>query len=137
MGAIDYGAFLAQSISAERVADNLSQQDVAERMTNLGYSGWSAQTVADAETAKRPLAASEILGLSAVLSFSITQAIPPALPKMQADVTLPGGETVIVRLDQTELIVWQGNIPTEIPPPYEKSRHGLNIPPPDEKSRHG
>lgn len=119
MTGMAYGMVLAQNIKAARSRRALSEEDLAERMRNLGYSAWLRQTVASAERGEYSLAAEEVLGISVALYASVTTLmLPPADDPL--DVILPGGQAIHFRPS----LWWDGNIPTTIPQPVEKTRHG-------------
>ena len=118
MTGMAYGMVLAQNIKAARSARNLSEEDLAERMRHLGFSTWLRQTVVSAEQGEYRLAAEEVLGISVALYSSVSALMsPPADDPL--DVILPGGQTIHFRPS----LWWDGNIPTTIPQPIEKSRH--------------
>lgn len=123
MTGMAYSMVLAQNVKAAREYQNLSEDDLAERMRNLGYSTWLQQTVSSVELGEYSLAAEEVLGISVALYASVTALMLPPDDNPLA-VALPGGEIVTLRRHHFEpSLWWYGNMPTTIPQPYEKTRH--------------
>ena len=123
MTGMAYGMVLAVNIKAAREDQHLSEEDLAERMRNLGYSTWLEQTVSDAEDGEYSLAAEEVLGISVALYVSVTTLMLPQGDDPLA-VALPSGQIVTLRRHHDEpSLWWYGNTPTTIPQPYEKTRH--------------
>jgi transcriptional regulator with XRE-family HTH domain len=123
MTGMAYGMVLAVNIKAAREDLSLSEEDLAERMQNLGYSTWLQQTVSDAEDGEYSLAAEEVLGISVALYVSVaTLMLPPGDDPLA--VALPSGQIVSLSRHHFEpSLWWYGNTPTSIPQPYEKTRH--------------
>jgi hypothetical protein len=124
MTGMAYGNVLALNIKAAREGlYRVSAEDLAERMRNLGFSSWLRETVSSVEQGEYSLTAEEVLGISVALYVSVTALmLPPDDDPL--DVTLPGGQTVLLRRHHFEpSLWWDGNTPTTIPQPYEKTRN--------------
>jgi transcriptional regulator with XRE-family HTH domain len=67
---------LAENARQARRATELSQDDVAERMTALGHA-WSRQTTSDVERGLRNVTVDELLGLALVLGWPIGLLLNP------------------------------------------------------------
>src|SRR5262245_5591924 len=108
-----YMDLLARNLRAARAAAGLSQADVAERMTQLGFTYWRRQTVARAEKAERRLTSDEVIGLMVALETDMTALLnPPA--EFQA-VLLPAGQEILLpaakyTYDPDRASVWRGNV---------------------------
>jgi len=85
------GEILARNIAAERNRRDLQQQDLADRMRDLGWK-WVRQTVGEVENNRRRLTAEEVLALSIALETSIPALLPPV-----------DGDTVVVLPSGAEL----------------------------------
>ncbi len=120
MEALGYDVIVGQQVGAARNSTGMSEADLAERMSNLGFASWSSQTVQDAELGVYPLAAVEVLGISLALEVAFADLLQPTLGE-QWVVQLQGGPVVALR--GFVPIMWDGNAPMSIPPPVEKTRH--------------
>jgi transcriptional regulator with XRE-family HTH domain len=119
MPTMAYGDLIARNIRAAIARRGLSQEDVAERMRNLGFPSWIRQTVSSTIRGKRKLVAEELLGISVALEVSIISLLMPSLDDPAA-VTLPGGRVVgLERWHDSPgmtgprpwLVHWDGNTP--------------------------
>jgi transcriptional regulator with XRE-family HTH domain len=118
MAGMAYGVVLGQNIRAARTAAGLSEGDIAERMRHLGYPAWLRQTVASAERGEYRLAADEVFAISIALYISVNAlTLPPVDDPLE--VILPGGQVIHF----SPPLWWDGNKPTTIPQPIEKTRH--------------
>ena len=63
---------------ARRLHDDLSQENVAERMVSLGHPTWKRQTVGQIETAERNLTVDELVSLAAALETAVSYLLSPA-----------------------------------------------------------
>jgi transcriptional regulator with XRE-family HTH domain len=109
--AIPYNKLLARNLRAARAAADISQADVAERMSQLGFTYWRRQTVARVEKAQRRLTCDEALGLMVVFETDMTAILYPAAEF--TSIVLPGGQWTTLpaaryRYGQ-EHSVWDGN----------------------------
>ena len=91
--AATYPALIARNVRAARAAAYISQDDLAVRMQNLGFTEWRRQTVSNTERGKRRLTCEEALGLMVSLETSLEAVLWP--PEGQ-DVLLPGGQSVLL-----------------------------------------
>jgi transcriptional regulator with XRE-family HTH domain len=117
MATMAYGDVIARNIRAAISRRGLSQEDLAERMRQLGYSSWIRQTVSNTIRGKRKLVAEELLGISVAAEVSIISLLLPSADDPPA-VTLPGGHTVVIeRWAPTPAgprpwqVQWDGNTP--------------------------
>lgn len=88
-----YGELIARNIRAAMSRRGLSQEDLAERMRDLGYSAWIRQTVSNTVRGKRRLVAEELLGIAVATNVRIESLFLPSADDPQA-VILPTGEPV-------------------------------------------
>lgn len=80
---------LAANIRATRALLNLSQQDLAARMSALGHQ-WSRPTVSQVERATRAVSVDELYGLAHALTTDILMLLsPPEAPRILLDTGLP------------------------------------------------
>lgn len=118
MAGMAYGVVLGQNIHMARIDAGLSDEDLAERMRHLGYPTWLRQTVASAERGEYGMAAEEVFAISIALYVSVnTLTLPPVDDPLE--VILPGGQAI----GFSPPMWWDGNEPTTIPQPIEKTRH--------------
>jgi hypothetical protein len=138
MGAEDYNVIVGQQVQTARNSAGLSQDDVAQRMNNLGYASWTAQTVSGAEAGQYQLAAAEVLGISLALEIVVASSLAPS-SGVEWTVQLTGGPVVVV--GESVSITWSSNSPV-IPPtatvsaPVTTSEPGSTIQAPTEKTSH-
>jgi transcriptional regulator with XRE-family HTH domain len=110
---IAYGSLLARNLRAARAAANLSQEDVGERMRDLGFSSWVRSTMSLAEQGKRRVTAEELIGLMVVFEVDLTALAYP--PSENQFVALPGGQEVMLPAARYGVLVhpagsvWDGN----------------------------
>jgi len=91
-----YRDLVARNVAAERERRSLSQADLADRMSGLGFR-WVRQTVTEAERpGGRKITVEELIGLSVALGVPVDVLIlpPPGGPPVAA---LPGGRLVVFR----------------------------------------
>jgi hypothetical protein len=112
-----YDDVIARNIAAAIARRGLSQEDVAERMRNLGYSAWIRQTVSSITRGKRRLVTSELLGLSIALEVWIMSLLLPSVDDPPL-VTLPAGQPVHMPrqtfappVPEGGQVLWDGNTP--------------------------
>lgn len=80
---------LAANIRAGRALLDLSQQDLADRMSALGHQ-WSRPTVSQVERAARAVSVDELYGLAHALVMDILMLLsPPEGARLQLDTGLP------------------------------------------------
>lgn len=109
-----YGAVLARNVKAARTRRDLNQEDLAERMRDLGYGEWIRQTVSNVEARKRRLTAEEAFALSVALDVALTSLMFPG-PDDAPVVTLRGGQLVGVSIqwalskEPAGSVIWEGN----------------------------
>jgi len=84
------GEILAGNVAAARVRRRLQQQDLAERMRELGWK-WVRQTVGEVENGRRRLTAEEVFGLSVALETSIPVLMAPVDVDDDKTVVFPSG----------------------------------------------
>ena len=63
---------IAANIRAERARANISQDDLAEQMRDLGFPEWRRQTVGSSEHGRRRVSCEEAIGLAWILKTDIT-----------------------------------------------------------------
>lgn len=120
-GALLPGQVLAANIRAARGLLNLSQQDLAERMSAMGHT-WSRPTVSEVERGARAVSVDELFGLSHALRVDISLLLsPPQAPEIEVDTGLPDLlPTWAVRgmfnLESTwkPAVIWKSNTPERI-----------------------
>jgi transcriptional regulator with XRE-family HTH domain len=79
MDPLSYAKIVASNIRAVRGRKGLEQQDVADRMSALGFSSWRLrQTVSSLEKGRRRVTAEELLALSVVLDTSVPVLMAPS-----------------------------------------------------------
>ena len=113
MGAEDYNVIVGQQVQAARNSAGLTEDDVAQRMTNLGYASWTAQTVSNAELGLYHLAAVEVLGISLALEIAVASSLAPS-SGVQWDIQLADGPVVV--LGESVAITWTDNAPITTAP---------------------
>jgi transcriptional regulator with XRE-family HTH domain len=72
---------LASNLRRLRGLRRLSQEDIAERMTALGYGragSWKRSTAAESETGKRQVTVDELVGLAMILGVTIGELLDPS-----------------------------------------------------------
>jgi transcriptional regulator with XRE-family HTH domain len=118
-----YATVLARNLRAARAATEpqLSQADVGERMSALGFTTWLRQTMSIVEQGKRRVTAEEIAALAIVLGTTVSRlmtAVPPAEDGSQY-FTFPAGPAIPERrLTWNDGSVrWDGNKPVPAPAP--------------------
>ena len=112
---------LAANVRAARALLDLSQQDLAERMSALGYT-WSRPTVSQVERAARTVSVDELFGLVHALKVDIRMLLtPPKGSDVHLDTGLPQllhpeGVRGVMDNDSpyTPTVVWEGNKPTSV-----------------------
>lgn len=107
---------LAEAIRSAMGRRNLSQTDMSERMTNLGYPKWSRQTVAEVMTGGRRILAAELYPLSFALEMPLPALVMPWTEAGPAEIELPSGVrlryVVETRAAGPYGNLWNGNTPT-------------------------
>ena len=113
-----YGDLIARNIRAAMSRRGLSQEDLAERMRQLGYSAWIRQTVSNTIRGKRRLVAEELLGIAVATEVNITSLLLPSADDPPA-VILPAGQIVHMHRQpfapqgqDAGSVIWSGNAPT-------------------------
>jgi transcriptional regulator with XRE-family HTH domain len=110
---IAYGSLVARNLRAARAAANLSQEDVGERMRDLGFTSWARSTMSLAEQGKRRVTAEELAGLAVVFEVDLTSLAYP--PGDGQPVSLPGGQEIVFPAARFGMVgnparsVWDGN----------------------------
>jgi transcriptional regulator with XRE-family HTH domain len=84
---------IARNVKAERVRRGLTQEQLAARMSELGYR-WHQQTAGQVEHCTRRLTAEEVLGLAVALAVPVDRLLYP--PEGAPGVVLPGGRAVMI-----------------------------------------
>jgi hypothetical protein len=104
---------LAEAIRSAMGRRNLSQTDLAERMSNLGYPKWSRQTVAEVIGARRKVLAAELYPLSFALEMPLPALVMPWTESGPAEIELPSGMRlrylVETRAQRSYGALWDGN----------------------------
>lgn len=77
-GARFFSEVLATNARDARVLARLSQDDVADRMRELGHARWSRATVSEVEREGRSVAVLELLSLCLVLDQAVGDLLDPA-----------------------------------------------------------
>jgi transcriptional regulator with XRE-family HTH domain len=116
--AITYADVLKNNARAARSRAGLDQEDVAERMRELGFSAWLRQTVTRIERGRRRLTAEEVFGLALALGTTPVALLSPT-PDDDA-VELPGSSlpdlpalhVIAMIVGQGRYVAWAGNRPT-------------------------
>jgi transcriptional regulator with XRE-family HTH domain len=113
---VSYGSLLARNLRVARAAANLSQNDVGERMRNLGFTAWQRSTVSLAEQGKRRLIAEEVFALAYALDTTIARLVRPTEDDQR--IAFPSGRAVeassvtgSARGARDGAIRWDGNTP--------------------------
>ncbi len=75
-GSRSVSAVLAENIRVLRASRGITQRQLADRMTALGY-GWPHQIASQVENCARSVTADELLGLALVLETSVSQLLDP------------------------------------------------------------
>src|SRR5213079_1426790 len=70
------GGVFGRNVKAARALRNLSQTDLADRMTRLGHS-WTDSTVSLVESAKRKVNVEDLLDLAGVLGWAVPDLLVP------------------------------------------------------------
>jgi transcriptional regulator with XRE-family HTH domain len=80
-GARYLSQILGQRVRQTRLLhDELSQEDVAERMERLGHATWTRQTLGQVENANRNVTVDELVSLAAALQTNVAHLLSPASP---------------------------------------------------------
>ena len=112
---------MADNITAARARRRLSQRDVAERMTALGFP-WRQQIADAAENRRRRITVAEVLGLALALQTSVKALMDPV--EDESLVELPSGQLIAVETvrwsvqgHNDNMVFWEGNAPRFLSPP--------------------
>lgn len=108
---------VAANIRAERGRLDLSQKDLAERMSDMHHV-WSRPTVSQVEKGARPVSADELYGLAIALNVSVLSLLAPTVDKSQVfDVgwSEPISAGMLSQLLGQEPVtwakpIWEGNV---------------------------
>lgn len=118
-----FSVIVGRSVRSARTARDLSQEQVAERMRALGFTGWLRQTVGQVERGRRRLIVDEVLALSFAVETTVAELIMPAAD--EEVVELPSGQAVSVavirhsiRGNRAAEARWRGDT-LILPPPGE------------------
>lgn len=89
--AADYAEVLGRNLAVARTRLDISQEDVAERMRQLGYAAWARATVSKSERGSRPVTAAEVIGLAMALETTVPGLMAPFDMEELAPVRLQRG----------------------------------------------
>ena len=135
MDPLPYAKIVAANIRAVRGRKGLEQQDVADRMSALGFSSWRLrQTVSSLEKGRRRATVEELLALACVLDTSVPVLMEPSPDDRQ--VTFPEGATVssgfvyrLIKGFNDGEVQWDGNAPRFVGPAGQSRRPKPKWPP--------
>lgn len=94
MSPVPYDDLLARNLRAARASAELSQDDVRERMRDLGFTSWQRSTMSLVERAKRRLTAEEVAALALVLQTTVARLVTPPDERDSQLVEFPSGHAV-------------------------------------------
>ncbi len=120
-GAVFPSQLLAANVRAARALLNLSQQDLADRMTALGHQ-WSRPTVSQVERAARAVSVDELYGLAHAFTVDVVSLLStPNGPRVDLDTGLPkrlypAAAQAMLRPDYPNWpeITWRDNKPARV-----------------------
>jgi len=140
---------LGDNIHDIRQLRRLKQEDLSERMVNLGLLGWSRVTVSDVERAKRQTTVEELFRLASALGTTVAVLLDPhsggraGWIGIDLNVDMPGpvpaglARYSVVDVDDPldvedpwalankGALLWDGNTPADWNVVYESSESGL------------
>lgn len=111
------GAILARNIASARAARSFQQQDLADRMRELGWK-WVRQTVGEVENDRRRLTGEEIFGIALALDTTVERLMTPLWGDEQVE--LPSG--VVLPWQSVRITVSGGDPSGEAPERVDRLR---------------